>query len=101
MAGCFPARAITAGNGLKNYLALLERVARLERELAAQRSAPPVQYVPPPVQYVQPPMDYYAPYYYPGVVYPAAVIVRPASRFFVRSAPGRSFVSRGFHRSHR
>ena len=80
---------------------LLERIARLERELAAQRYAPPVQYVPPPVQYVQPPADYYPPYYYPGVVYPAAVVVRPASRFFARPAGGRAFVSRGFHHSHR
>ena len=80
---------------------LLERIARLERELAAQRYAPPVQYVPPPVQYVQPPMDYYPPYYYPGVVYPSTVFIRPASRFFARPVSGRAFVSRGFHRSHR
>lgn len=79
---------------------LLERIARLERELADQRYTPPMQYAPPPVQYVQPPADYYPPYYYPGAVYPGAVIVRPASRF-VRSLPGRSFVSRGFHHSHR
>ena len=80
---------------------LLERIASLERELAAQRYAPALQYVQPLVQYVQPPMDYYPPYYYPGVVYPAAVVVRPASRFFVRSMPGRAFVNRGFRHPHR
>ena len=80
---------------------LLERIARLERELAAQRYAPPVQYVQPPVQYAQPPMGYYPPYYYPGVVYPSTVFIRPASRFFVRSMPSRAFVSRGFHHSRR
>lgn len=85
---------------------LLDRLSRLERLLAAQQYAPPVQYAPPaqyapPVQYAPPP-DYYGygygmPYYYPPV-YPAAVIVRPASRFFVRTVPVRGSFHSHFRR---
>lgn len=78
---------------------LLERIARLERELAAQRSAP-VQYVAPAMPYVPPAPDYYAPYYYPGVVYPAAVVVR-TPRFFGHRFHSPSPANRGFHHSRR
>jgi hypothetical protein len=81
---------------------LLERIAGLERELAAQRSAPPpVQYVAPAMPYVPPAPEYYPPYYYPVVAYPAAVVVR-TPRFFrhhhFRNGPP---VHPGFHHPRR
>jgi hypothetical protein len=83
---------------------LLERIARLERELAAQRAAPPpVQYVAPTMPYVAPTPEYYPPVYYPGVAYPAAVVVR-TPRFFRHHHfhnHNRPSVHPGFHHSRR
>jgi len=74
-------------------------VHRIERELAAQRSAPPVQYVAPQVPAMPQPADawYAGPTFYPGVVFPSVVIVRPKQRFFF---PRTVHVRHGFHSFH-
>jgi hypothetical protein len=116
-----PAREAAAREARERDLA--ERVARLERELAAQQqlaaqapAAPPVQFVPVPV--AAPMQDYsgwtpgFGTPFFPGAVFirPAPVFfhkapvffrpaplffARPGSRAFVRSAGG------GFHHSRR
>jgi hypothetical protein len=67
---------------------LEERIARLERELAASRYAAPVQYAPPPPPAYYPGYDYSGAYYPYPYIYPSVVIVRPVHRFVApRFAP--------------
>jgi hypothetical protein len=83
---------------------LLERISRLERELAAQRAAPPpVQYVAPAMPYVPPAPEYYPPFYYPGLAYPATVVVRTPRSFRHHHLHNQSRppVHPGFHPSRR
>jgi hypothetical protein len=71
----------------REFREVLARIDRIEQELAAQRSAPPVQYVAPQMQPVPQAADWTSsPAFFPGVVpavvFPSVVIVRPKPRFF-------------------